>query len=113
MLATFAIYMDMKEMKTYTIADSELCSKVRHYASLRYTISEIATLLMFPVEELRMRVSNPNDPLALAYKSGRLESQTKYREAVRKKAEDGSAWAIAVIEGWEMRQLEEELGCHE
>lgn len=103
----------MDDMKTYTIPDDDLCGQIRYLASLRYTISEIATILLIPADELRMRFANPKDPLACAYKAGKTESQAIYRQRVKKAAEDGQAWAILIIEGWERRQLEEELGCHE
>ncbi len=103
----------MDDMKTFTIPDDDLCGKIRYLASLRYTISEIATILLMPADELRLRFANPKDPLACAYKAGKVESQAKYRCRVKKAAEDGESWAISIIEGWERRQLEEELGCHE
>lgn len=95
-----------------TLLSAEALKQIKHLSSLRYTISQIATIMMIPVEELRRRIANPDDAVSMAYHSGKLESQEVYRRKVKESAEKGCEWAIILIEKWNQDQLEEELGCH-
>lgn len=87
-----------------------VCEQIREYASLRYTISQIAIMMGIDVEELRMKISDKDSVISRAYHAGILDSQRKYRESIKKKAESGCVWAITIIEKWERQQKEEELG---
>lgn len=95
---------------SHIIADGGMLAEVRRYASLKFSISEIATILLLDPEQLRRQILSPSDPLHAAYESGKLESQLKYREKIKAKAEEGQAWAITILEHWSRQQLEEELG---
>lgn len=88
-------------------------NKVREYAKLRYTLTEIAIMVNVPLDEVMLRMQNHSDPFYTAYMGGKLESQQAYREAVLKAAENGEEWASFIIEKWNIKQREEELGCHE
>ena len=102
----------MIEDNTIILLSDEALQQIKHLSSLGYTISQIAIIMMIPVDELRRRIANPNDDASMAYYSGKLESQEKYRMKVRDSAEKGCEWAINLIEKWNQEQLEEELGCH-
>ena len=95
---------------SHIVADGGMLAEVRRYASLKFSISEIATILLLDPEQLRRQILSPSDPLHVAYESGKLQSQVKYREKILAKAEEGHSWAIGILEHWAALQLEEELG---
>ena len=99
----------MQSQPTIIVADQETLRQVREYASLKFTITEIATMLFLDAEQLRRQINAPG-ALHDAYEAGKLESQIKYRQKVKEKAEAGDSWAIALLEHWAAQQLEEELG---
>ncbi len=102
----------MQDDSQYIVPTAALLSQVKNYASLKFAVSEIATILLLDPEQLRRQITSPADPFHQAYESGKLESQVKYREKIRVKAEEGQTWAITLLEKWEKKQLEEELGGH-
>lgn len=95
---------------SHIVADGGMLAEVRHYASLKFSISEIATILLLDPEQLRRQILSPSDPLHVAYESGKLLSQVKYREKILEAADGGHSWAIGILEHWAAQQLEEELG---
>lgn len=99
-----------KEESAIILPTPELVADVRKYASLKFSLSEIATLLQLDLEQLRRQCLAPAGALHSAYEAGKLESQLKYREKIKAAAEKGQAWAIAILEHWGRQQLEEELG---
>lgn len=82
---------------------------IRHWAELKFSLSQIATMLMTDVAELRMALQNPKSDVALAYNAGKLSSQIKMRETVLASANKGEEWAIKILAGWGNNQEEEEL----
>ncbi len=95
--------------RNVTIMSEADLENIRHWAELKYSISQIATMLMCDVAELRMALQNPKSDIALAYNAGKLEGQIKRREAVLKAADGGAEWAIKILDGWEKNQTEDEL----
>ena len=75
----------------------------------KFSLSEIATMLMINIMELRMALQNPKSDIALAYNAGKVSSQIKRREKILELAEQGNEWAIKILDGYEVKQTEEEL----
>lgn len=96
-------------MKTITLLTAEDLEHIKHWAELRFSLSEIATMLMVDVIELRMALQNPKSDIALAYNAGKVASQIKRREKILELAEQGNEWAIKILDGYEVKQTEEEL----
>lgn len=82
---------------------------IKHWAELRYTLSQIATMLMVDVAELRLALQNPKSDIALAYNAGKLQSTIKRREKLLDMANRGSEFAIKLLDRYEANQTEEEL----
>lgn len=95
--------------RTVTILNDDDLENIRHWAELKYSISQIATMLMLDVAELRMALQDQKSQIAMAYNAGKLEGQITRREAVLKAANNGAEWAIKIMDGWEKQQTEEEL----
>lgn len=95
--------------RTVTILNDADLENIRHWAELKYSISQIATMLMLDVAELRMALQDQKSQIAMAYNAGKLEGQITRREAVLKAANNGAEWAIKILDGWEKNQTEEEL----
>lgn len=96
----------LREITILTPDDIEL---IRHYAELRYSLTEIATMLTVDVGQLRMAILNPRSDVALAYNSGKLLSSVKRREAIFEAAGLGQEWAIKILDSYEVDQKEDEL----
>ena len=99
-------FMMLKEITLLTAADLE---NIRHYAELRYSIIEIASMLLVDVGQLRMAMQNPRSDVALAYNSGKLLSSVKRREKIFELAELGEEWAIKQMDRYEAEQKEADL----
>lgn len=82
---------------------------IRHWAELRYTLSQIATMLMVDVAELRLAIQDQKSDIALAYNAGKLQSSIKRREKLLEMANNGSEFAIKILDSYEVDQIEEEL----
>ncbi len=82
---------------------------IRHWAELKFSISEIATMLMVDVAELRIALQDPKSDVAISYNAGKVSSQVKRREKILELAEQGNEWAIKILDGYEIKQTEEEL----
>lgn len=102
----------MQKKSLYILPNDEILAQIENYASMKFSISEIATLLHLDYEQLRRQIAAPADPIRSAYEAGKLKGQLKYREKIRLKAEEGEVWAISILERWEKKQLEEELGVY-
>lgn len=102
-LATFVF---MRNITILTDADYQ---DIEHWATLRFSISQIATMLNVDVSELRLAIQNPHSAFARAYNSGKLKSSIKRREKLLEMAENGSIWAIETLDGYERNQREDEL----
>lgn len=102
-----------EDLKNYTLLNEEDLDTIETYASLKYSLYEIALMMDLDIVELRNRMMNKNDPVYRRYTAGKLKSELKYRTAVLKKAESGEQWAVERLEAWKIKQTEEELGCHE
>lgn len=82
---------------------------LEHWAELRYSISQIATMLRLDVAELRVALMTPKSDIAEAYNSGKLRSSIKRREAILEAANKGAEWAIKLLDQYEIDQTEDEL----
>lgn len=89
--------------------NQEDLENIRHWAELRYTLSQIATMLMVDVAELRLAIQDPKSDIALAYNAGKLQSSIKRREKLLEMANNGSKFAIKILDSYEVDQIEEEL----
>ena len=95
--------------RTITILTQEDYDHIQHWAELRFSISEIATMLMVDVVELRMALQDPRSDTSIAYNAGKVSSQIKRREKILELANNGNEWAIKILDGYEVKQTEEEL----
>lgn len=89
--------------------NQEDLENIRHWAELRYTLSQIATMLMVDVAELRLAIQDRKSDIALAYNAGKLQSSIKRREKLLEMANNGSKFAIKILDSYEVDQIEEEL----
>lgn len=89
--------------------NQEDLENIRHWAELRYTLSQIATMLMVDVAELRLAIQDRKSDIALAYNAGKLQSSIKRREKLLEMANNGSEFAIKILDSYEVDQIEEEL----
>jgi hypothetical protein len=95
--------------RSITILKEEDLENIRHWAELRFSLSEIATMLMVDMSELRLALQNPKSDISIAYNSGKVSSQIKRREKLLELANAGNEWAIKILDGYEVKQTEEEL----
>ena len=96
-------------MRNITILTESDYENIEHWAALRYSISQIATMLNVDTSEFRMIMQNPSSELARRYNSGKLKSSIKRREKLVEMAENGSIWAMQTLDGYEKDQREDEL----
>ena len=96
-------------MKSITLLTEEDLEHIKHWAELKFSLSEIATMLMIDIMELRMALQNPKSDIALAYNAGKLKSQVARREVILKAANRGAEWAINLLDKYEIHQKEDEL----
>lgn len=96
-------------MRNITILTESDFENIEHWAALRYSISQIATMLNVDISEFRMIMQNPSSELARRYNSGKLKSSIKRREKLMEMAESGSIWAMQTLDGYEKDQREDEL----
>jgi len=96
-------------IREITILSAEDLKNLEHYAELKFSLSEIATMLLIDVVQLRLAIQDPKSDISLAYNAGKLKSQIKRREAVLKAANNGAEWAINLLDQYEIRQKEDEL----
>ena len=96
-------------MRNITILTESDFENIEHWAALRYSISQIATMLNVDISEFRMIMQNPSSELAIRYNSGKLKSSIKRREKLVEMAENGSIWAMQTLDGYEKDQREDEL----
>ena len=85
----------------------EKLDQVKEYASLFFTIDEIAILLDLDVVEFRRQVRGKKSDLAQAYLKGKLESMADIRKLTVEFAKKGSPQA----EGFVKEYLEKMNGC--
>ncbi len=85
----------------------EKLDQVKEYASLFFTIDEIAILLDLDVVEFRRQVRGKKSDLAQAYLKGKLESMADIRKLTVEFAKKGSPQA----EGFVKEYLEKRNGC--
>jgi IS30 family transposase len=95
--------------KSITLLTQEDLDHIKHWAELKFSISEIATMLMVDVVEIRMALQDQKSDIAIAYNAGKVSSQIKRREKILELAEKGNEWAIKILDGYEVKQTEEEL----
>ena len=95
--------------KSITLLTQEDLDHIKHWAELKFSISEIATMLMVDVVEIRMALQDQKSDIAIAYNAGKVYSQIKRREKILELAEKGNEWAIKILDGYEVKQTEEEL----
>lgn len=91
------------------ILSPESLSELEHYAELRYSISQIATMLRVDVSDLRMAIQCSNNNIAEAYNAGKLKSSVARREVILGMANKGEEWAVKLLDKYEKDQLEDEL----
>ncbi len=96
-------------IREITILTQEDLQTIEHYAELKFSLSEIATMLMVDVCQLRVAIQDPKSDISMCYNSGKLKSQIKRREAILKAANNGAEWAINLLDRYEMHQTEDEL----
>lgn len=96
----------VREISILSLDDLE---NIRHYAELRYSLTQIATMLTVDVGQLRLAILNPKSDVAMAYNSGKLLSSVKRREVILDAAEKGQEWAIKMLDMYEIDQREDEL----
>ena len=89
--------------------NQEDLENIKHWAELRYTLSQIAIMLMVDVAELRLAIQDRKSDIALAYNAGKLQSSIKRREKLLEMANNGSEFAIKILDSYEVEQIEEEL----
>lgn len=92
-----------------TLLTPEDLEKLQHYAELRYSLTEIATMLMVDVGQLRLAILNPKCDIAQAYTAGKLISSVQRRETILEAANKGAEWAIKLLDKYEIDQKEDEL----
>lgn len=82
--------------------------QVREYASLFFTLEEIAILTMIDLEELRREVNFGHSELNNAYWLGRMKTEVDMRKQVKEWAEKGSPSAEKQMLQWLRDQKESE-----
>ncbi|WP_319228408.1 hypothetical protein [Draconibacterium orientale] len=75
----------------------EILNQVKEYASLFFTIDEIAILLDLDVVEFRRQVRGKKSALAKAYLKGKLESMADIRKLTVEFAKKGSPQAEGFV----------------
>ena len=98
--------MIIREITVLTPDDLE---KIKHYAELKFSLTEIATMLTVDVGQLRLAIQNPKSDVSLAYNAGKLLSSVKRRETILEAANKGAEWAIKLLDSYEVDQKEDEL----
>jgi len=68
----------------------ENLQKLREYASLLLSYSDICILLDIPVQEFIVRVTNPTTPEFRAYQLGQLDTEIEVRRQIIENAKMGS-----------------------
>lgn len=96
-------------MKEITLLNENDLENIRHWAELKYSLTQIAIMLTVDVGQLRVAIQNPKSDVSLAYNSGKLLSSVKRREAVLEAANNGAEWAIKILDGYDIDQTEDEL----
>ena len=96
-------------LREITILSAEDLKNVEHWAELKFSLSEIATMLLIDVVQLRLAIQDPKSDISLAYNAGKLNSQVTRREVILKAANRGAEWAINLLDKYEIHQKEDEL----
>jgi len=96
-------------LREITILSAEDLKNVEHWAELKFSLSEIATMLLIDVVQLRLAIQDPKSDISLAYNAGKLKSQVKRREVILEAANKGAEWAINLLDKYEIHQKEDEL----
>ena len=96
-------------MNKITLFSQDDLENIRHWAELKYSLSQIATMLMVDVADLRLALQDPKSDVAMAYNAGKLQSSIKRREKLLEMANSGSEFAIKILDSYEVDQIEEEL----
>lgn len=78
---------------------------VEEYASLLFTIDEIALLLDCSAQELRREIRNPHSHIAKHYHRGKLLTQVKLRKQTKLFAEKGSPQAEQIMKELYLKQI--------
>ena len=91
------------------ILSPESLSELKHYAELRYSISQIATMLRVDPGDLRIAIQGGNNDIAEAYNAGKTKSSVARRELILAMANKGQEWAVKLLDKYEKDQLEDEL----
>ena len=96
-------------LREITILTQEDLKNIEHWAELKFSLSEIATMLMVDVGQLRLAMQTPPSDIAIAYNAGKLKSMVQRRETILKAANKGAEWAIELLDKYEIHQREDEL----
>lgn len=75
----------------------ELLAEAERWGELPFQVEELAILLDFPVAELRLALSDPDDDLSRAIRRGQLRAKGEFYEAVQKLSNNGSGPAQALL----------------
>lgn len=96
-------------IREITLLTQDDLDKIKHYAELKFSLSQIATMLTVDVAQLRVSIMDPKSDVAMAYNAGKLLSSVKRRETIFAAAEKGQEWAIKLMDQYEIDQIEDEL----
>ena len=72
----------------------EQLTTVEQLASVYMTISDMALILMVPVEELRADIANPSSMVSMRYRRGKALSKLEIRKQEMQLAKVGSPLAL-------------------
>jgi hypothetical protein len=82
----------------------DVLALIEEYASLFFTIDDIALLLDIDSEEFRREVRGRNSPRAMAYLKGRIKTEVAIRRSTKEFAEKGSPQAEALMNEYNVKQ---------
>lgn len=91
------------------VLEPDTLREIEHLAELRFSLSQIATMVHVDVVALRLAIAGGRSEIAEAYNAGRLRSAIARREALLTAANNGEEWAIRLLDKYEIDQREEEL----
>jgi hypothetical protein len=77
---------------------------IEEYASLFFTVSEIALMIDADQEEFRREIRAKTSPRAKAYYKGRIKTEIEMRRSTKQFAEKGSPQAEALMNEFGKKQ---------
>jgi len=77
-------------MKEIILSEEDL-KQLEANARLMFSISEIALIVMCPVEALKRRIDDASTPEHASFHKGRLEAEAKIRQSIFDLATNGSS----------------------